>query len=66
LIACPTLLINGSWESLFQPLIATAAGGIARCQVVDLPAGHAVNLEQPAAFNDSVVQFIAALGATED
>ena len=63
LIDCPTLLINGSWEADFQPLRVAAAREIACCQVVDLPAGHAVNLELPAAFNDSVVQFIAGLGA---
>jgi pimeloyl-ACP methyl ester carboxylesterase len=62
LIDCPTLLINGSWESPFQPLRVTAARGIARCQVVDLPAGHAVNLELPTAFNCSVIRFISALG----
>lgn len=58
-IKVPTLLVNGTWEKLFQPHRETALNRIPSCRVVDLPAGHAVNLEVPAAFNSAVVDFLS-------
>lgn len=50
----PTLLVNGLRERRFQPLRDLAVREIPGCRVVDLDAGHAVNLEQPEAFNEAV------------
>lgn len=57
-IACPTLLVNGLWEKRFQPLRALAAQAIPGCRVVDVEAGHAVNLENPEAFDAAVAAFL--------
>lgn len=57
-IACPTLLVNGVFEKRFQPLREMAEQVIPDCQVVDIDAGHAVNLEQPEAFNAATTQFL--------
>ncbi len=57
-IACPTLLVNGVHEKAFQPLRDDAARGIPGCQVADVDAGHAVNLENPEAFDAAVEQFL--------
>lgn len=57
-IACPTLLVNGVFEKRFQPLRAMAEQVIPGCRVVDIDAGHAVNLEQPDAFNDAATEFL--------
>lgn len=50
----PTLLVNGLRERRFQPLRDLAVREIPGCRVVDLDAGHALNLEQPEAFNEAV------------
>jgi len=60
-IRCPVLLINGIFEKRFQPMRRVALAEIPNCQVVDLDAGHAVNLEQPAGFNEAVTQFVQNL-----
>ena len=60
-IACPTLLVNGVHEKAFQPLRDDAVRGIPGCQVADIDAGHAVNLENPDAFNAAVVAFLQSL-----
>ncbi len=60
-IQCPTLLINGRFEKRFQPMRERALAEIRHCEVVDLDAGHAVNLEQPVAFNQAVTQFMQNL-----
>lgn len=59
-IRCPTLLVNGQLERRFQPLRERAVQGIRQLRVVDLPAGHAVNLEQADAFNQAVQAFLGA------
>lgn len=61
-IQCPTLLINGLFEKRFQPMRARALAEISNCMVVDLEAGHAVNLEQPLGFNEAITQFVQNLG----
>lgn len=57
-IACPTMLVNGVFEKRFQPLRDLAQQTIPGCRVVDIDAGHAVNLEQPDAFNQATVDFL--------
>ncbi len=61
-IACPTLLVNGRWEKSFQSMRDYAAATIPGCRVADVDAGHAVNLENPAAFDDAVTGFFASIG----
>ena len=60
-IACPTLLVNGVWEKTFQPLRDIAVRDIPGCEVADLQAGHAVNLENVAAFNQVVADFLGRM-----
>ena len=60
-ITCPVLLVNGQHESGFQKYRDCAAAGIARCEVVDLPAGHAVNLQAAAAFDQAVLEFLSKM-----
>ena len=63
-IACPTLLVNGVHEKAFQPLRDEAVAGIPGCQVADIDAGHAVNLENPEEFNAAVLAFLRTLPET--
>jgi pimeloyl-ACP methyl ester carboxylesterase len=58
-IACPVLLVNGQHEARFQRYRDLAAAGIARCEVADLSAGHAVNLEAAMAFDQAVLDFLS-------
>ena len=55
---CPALLLNGSRERRFQPLRQVVANHMRQVQIVDLDAGHAVNLEAAAAFNRALADFI--------
>ena len=54
----PTLLVNGRWESAFQPLRDWIAGAVPGIEVVDLEGGHSINIEQPEAFNAAVIDFL--------
>lgn len=56
--AVPTLLVAGRHEAAFAGPRATAMATIPGLEVVDLDAGHAVNLQQPAAFDRAVVAFL--------
>ncbi|MEM8922126.1 MAG: alpha/beta hydrolase [Actinomycetota bacterium] len=58
-LSVPTLLVNGRFERAFQPCVATARAAIPDLTVVDLDGGHSVNIDQPAAFNRAVLDFIA-------
>ncbi len=60
-IAVPTLMINGLRETDFQPLRDLAAAEIPGVEVVDLPGGHSVNLDQAEGFNTAVTAFIRRL-----
>ncbi|QRZ16140.1 alpha/beta hydrolase (plasmid) [Paracoccus methylovorus] len=64
----PTLLVNGRMESRFQPVRALAGQLLPTLRVVDLPGGHAINIEQPDLFDDAVLAFLAPhdalIGAT--
>jgi pimeloyl-ACP methyl ester carboxylesterase len=57
-IAVPTLLVNGTRETAFQPLRDFAAREIPGVAVVDLAGGHSVNLDQAPAFNAAVTGFV--------
>lgn len=55
---CPALLLNGSRERRFQPHRQVVAERMRQVRIVDLDAGHAVNLEAADAFNQSLADFI--------
>jgi pimeloyl-ACP methyl ester carboxylesterase len=57
-ISVPTLLVNGTRETAFQPLRDLAARDIPGVEVVDLDGGHSVNLDRAADFNAAVTAFI--------
>ena len=56
-IAVPTLLVNGRFETSFQADRDFAAATIPDVEVVDLDAGHSVNVEAPAEFDRAVIDF---------
>ena len=62
-IRVPTLLVNGIWEKRFQPMRERAASLIPGVTVVDLPAGHSVNIEAAEGFDQAVVAFVGRLRA---
>lgn len=53
----PTLLICGKREKRFQPLRDFAAVHIPLIEIVDLDAGHAVNIDAAEEFNQAVTAF---------
>lgn len=57
-LAVPTLLVNGTRERAFQPHRDFAAATIPGLRIVDLDAGHAVNVEAPARFEAAVIEFV--------
>jgi pimeloyl-ACP methyl ester carboxylesterase len=57
-ICVPTLLVNGTRETAFQPLRDLAAREIRGVEVVDLDGGHSVNLDRAPDFNAAVTAFI--------
>jgi pimeloyl-ACP methyl ester carboxylesterase len=63
-IAVPTLVIVGAEDTVTPTNLAEVlAKGIAGARLVTVPeAGHLSNLEQPAAFNRAVGEFLAGLG----
>ncbi|WP_245895845.1 alpha/beta fold hydrolase [Deinococcus irradiatisoli] len=60
-IAVPTLVIWGARDPLVPPRLGQhLAGSIPGAQYVELPrAGHVVMVDQPAAFNEAVLDFLA-------
>ena len=62
-IAVPTLVIVGEEDVLTPPpLSASMAAAIRHAELVHVPmAGHLSSLEQPRAFNDALVNFLARL-----
>lgn len=56
-LSVPTLLVNGRHDRRFQPDRDFAAATIPGIEVADLDAGHAVNVEAPAAFSRAVIDF---------
>ena len=62
-IDCPTLLLVGRQDAISTPAeMATMAGEIPAARLVEIPAaGHLAPLEQPAAVNAAMLQFLASL-----
>lgn len=55
----PALVVNGRWESAFQPHAEHARTAMPSVEVVDLEGGHSINIEQPEAFDAAVLDFIS-------
>lgn len=53
----PTLLVCGKREKRFKPLRAFAAKHMPLLEIVDLDAGHAVNIDAAEEFNEAVCTF---------
>jgi 2-succinyl-6-hydroxy-2,4-cyclohexadiene-1-carboxylate synthase len=53
----PTLLVCGSREKRFQPLRDYAEARMPLLEIIDLDAGHAVNIDAAEAFNQAVTAF---------
>lgn len=56
-LSVPTMLACGRFEKRFGPLRDYAMGAIPGLEIVDLDAGHAVNIEAADAFNRSATEF---------
>lgn len=54
----PTLLLCGSRERRFQPHRSHAVATMPHLAVVDLEAGHGMNMEAPAAFDAAIIGFL--------
>ena len=52
-----TLLVNGRFEKIFQPDRDFAAATIPGIEIVDLDAGHSVNIEAAAGFDRALIEF---------
>ncbi len=57
-LTAPTLLVNGRWEKAFQQTLDDVRDTISHIEIVDLEGGHAINIEQAAAFDAAVLAFI--------
>ena len=57
----PALLLNGARERRFQTHRHYIAQNMRHARIVDLDAGHAVNLEAAAAFNRALAEFVECL-----
>ena len=55
----PALLVAGRRERAFAPARRRAEAALAHLEVVEVDAGHAVNLDDPAAFDAAVTAFLA-------
>ena len=62
MIAVPTMMVYGSYEKRFAPHRDYAAENVPGLEVVDLPAGHAVNAERHEEFNAAVAAFLPRAG----
>ena len=58
-LTMPVLLVQGRWESAFRPFADQARMLIQRLEVVEVEGGHAINAEQPDAFNAAVIDFVS-------
>lgn len=65
-VVVPTLILVGEHDAITPPLAAVAMGArVWGSEVVTIPgAGHLSNLENPAAFNAAVLEFLAKVGPT--
>ena len=53
----PTLLVCGTQEARFEPRRRFAEQTLPHLEVVEVAAGHAVNLEAADAFNQAAIAF---------
>ncbi|MGI9324356.1 MAG: alpha/beta fold hydrolase [Pseudomonadales bacterium] len=53
----PALLLWGQRERRFKPLAQYASQHMPKLSVINLPAGHGVNMEQPVVFNEHLAEF---------
>lgn len=58
----PALLVCGQHESRFTILREHVSSSMPNLDIIDLPAGHAVNAEDPEGFNSAVIDFLARFG----
>jgi len=59
-ITVPTLVLAGAGDTNFLAAADYMAAAIRHAEKVVVPgAGHAANIDQPSAFNDAVVDFLA-------
>lgn len=56
----PALLVCGTRERRFQPLRAVAEADMPHLEIVDLEAGHGMNMEVAQAFDEAVIAFLTA------
>ena len=56
-LAVPTLLVNGRFEKVFQPDRDYAETAIPGIEIVDLDAGHSVNIEAAPGFDAALIDF---------
>ena len=57
-LTVPVRLVNGRWEKRFQPSVELARAALPQLELVDLEGGHAINLDQPAAFDLAVLDVL--------
>ncbi len=60
-VPVPMLLANGVYEKSFQAAVAMIREQFPRIEVVDMPGGHAVNIDAAEAFDAAVTSFIRRL-----
>lgn len=60
MLAVPVMIANGIWEKSFQRDLASMLPQYDQVTVAELPGGHSINIEAPAAFDAAVLQFLAA------
>ncbi|MBS02956.1 MAG: hypothetical protein CMQ24_09660 [Gammaproteobacteria bacterium] len=60
-VPVPMLLANGKYEKRFQAAVATVREHHPKIEVVDMPGGHAVNIDAAEAFDTALVRFLARL-----
>ncbi len=58
-IHCPTLLVVGEYEKKFLPFRDHIQEIMPNVEVVNLPGGHAVNLDAAPEFNKAVIEFFS-------
>lgn len=60
-VPVPMFLANGIYEKSFQAAVATIREHHPQLNVVDMPGGHAVNIDAAEAFDSAVADFLARL-----
>ncbi len=60
-LQCPLLIANGRYEKSFQADLQALIARHPHLEVVHLGAGHSVNIEAAAQFNDAVKRFLSSL-----